>query len=250
MESSKPLVGVISDRRIIDPHWFQMAGDKYLSAVVEGAGCLPVILPALGDTLNPAELLSRLDGVLLTGNASNVQPERYGQPPAPEGTLQDPGRDQAAMEIIPATLALGLPLLAICRGHQEVNVALGGTLHQRVYELPGMLMHKENDEDPLAVQYGPSHEVQFTSGGLLEAISGQRSATVNSVHGQGIDRLADGLTIEAVSADGLVEAFVVEDTVGFNLSVQWHPEWQVRENDLYLAIFKAFGDACRDWMKR
>lgn len=250
MEARKPLVGVISDRRIIEPHWFHMTGDKYLAAVVDGAGCLPVILPSLGDRLNTAELLPRLDGLLLTGNASNVQPERYGQAPAPDGTLEDSGRDQAAMEIIPAALDRGLPLLGICRGHQEINVALGGTLHQRVHEMPGMLMHRENDRDPLDVQYGLSHEVNFSAGGFLERITGRSSAMVNSVHGQGIDRLAPGLEVEAVAEDGLVEAFVVQDAPGFSLSVQWHPEWQVQENEVYLSIFKAFGEACREWMTR
>ena len=138
-----------------------------------------------------------------------------------------------------------MPLFAICRGYQELNVALGGTLHQRVHEVPGYHNHLENPDDPREVQYGPSHPVTLVEGGLLRDLMGEETMMVNSLHGQGIARLADGLVVEAVADDGLVEAFRVDGTPGFNLAVQWHPEWRATENELSKAMFKAFGDACR-----
>jgi putative glutamine amidotransferase len=144
----------------------------------------------------------------------------------------------------------GVPLLAVCRGHQELNVVLGGTLHQKVHEVPGYGMHKENPEDPLDVQYGPSHNINLVEGGLLHGLAGSDTVMVNSLHAQGVAKLADGVTVEAVADDGLIESFVVDDAPGFTLSVQWHPEWQVRLNDFSTAIFKAFGDACRDYAKQ
>jgi putative glutamine amidotransferase len=245
MRVTRPLIGVISDRRQLGAHPFHVVGEKYLAAVVQGAGGYPVSLPVLGDDFDVAEILGRLDGLLLTGSPSNVEPKQYQGTPSKPGTLHDPERDQAALALIPAAVKAGLPLIAIFRGFQEMNVAFGGTLHQAVHELPGFGNHKEDRSQPLDQQYGPSHEVRFTPDGLLEKISGRRSAMVNSVHSQGVDRLADALAVEAVAPDGLIEAIVVRDAPGFTLGVQWHPEWKVRQNELSLAIFQAFGEAAR-----
>ena len=222
-----------------------MVGEKYLLAVTDGAGGYPVGLPSLGESFDVLDILESIDGLLLTGSPSNVEPHRYRGPPSAPGTLEDPERDQATLTLIPAALRAGLPLLGICRGFQEVNVAFGGSLHQAVHELPGMNTHKENSDEPIDVQYGPAHEVTFVSGGVLERITGMRGATVNSVHSQGIDRLGDGLVAEAKAPDGLIEAVTVKDAPAFNLAVQWHPEWQVRDNELSMAIFQAFGEACK-----
>jgi putative glutamine amidotransferase len=245
MRIKRPLIGVISDRRQLGAHPFHVVGEKYLAAVVQGAGGYPVSLPVLGDDFDVAEILGRLDGLLLTGSPSNVEPKQYQGTPSKPDTLHDPERDNAALALIPAAVKAGLPLIAICRGFQEMNVAFGGTLHQAVHELPGFGNHKEDRSQPLDQQYGPSHEVRFTPGGLLEKISGRRSAMVNSVHSQGVDRLADALAVEAVAPDGLIEAFVVRDAPGFTLAVQWHPEWKVRDNELSMAMFGAFGEAAR-----
>ena len=139
----------------------------------------------------------------------------------------------------------GLPLLAICRGFQELNVAYGGTLHQRLHEVPGLLMHKEDETQPLESQYAPAHEVRLTRGGLLARIAGRDEIKVNSLHSQGIDRLGDGLAVEGQATDGVVEAVRVADAPGFAVAVQWHPEWQVLKNDFSKALFAAFGDAAR-----
>ena len=223
-----------------------MAGEKYLTAIVDGAGCLPLVIPALGDALELEVMLERLDGVLLTGSPSNVEPHHYeGEASAP-GTMHDPHRDRTTLPLIPTIIDAGIPTLAICRGFQEMNVAFGGSLYQEVGDQPGHLVHHENPADPLAVQYGPRHDVDLVEGGRLRELTGEARITVNSLHHQGVDRLGRGLAVEAVAPDGLIEAFRVADAVGFNMAVQWHPEWQVTENPPALALFEAFGAAARE----
>jgi len=242
---NKPLIGVISDRRMLGEHPFHMVGEKYLRAVALGAEAYPVGLPLLEQGFDVLEILTRLDGLFLTGSPSNVEPHHYMGEPSEPGTWHDPQRDLAALALIPAAIRAGMPLFAVCRGFQEMNVAFGGSLHQKVHEQPQYGMHKENTDDPLDVQYSASHPVSFSPGGLLAKATGVESVMVNSLHSQGVNRLGEGLEIEAVADDGLVEAFHVKDAPGFTLAVQWHPEWKVEENPVSLAIFKAFGDACR-----
>lgn len=242
--ASTPLVGLPTDRKQIGPHPFLAVGEKYVRAVVEGAEALPVLLPGLQPALPAAKLLEGLDGLLLTGSVSNIEPHHYSDEPSYEGNLHDPARDANTLALVPLALEMGLPVLAICRGFQEVNVALGGTLYQKVHEQPGFLDHRENLDDPLDKQYAPVHAVTFNPGGILAKVAGTPSAQVNSLHGQGVARLGRGLKVEAVAPDGLVEAFRHEGPA-FMLGVQWHPEWRVTENPFYLGIFKAFGDACR-----
>lgn len=249
MRSNRPLIGVICDRRLLGRHPFHLIGEKYLAAIVEGADCYPVGIPVLPGEFDVLEALDRLDGLLLTGSPSNVEPRQYGGSRSQPGTLHDPERDHVALALIPAAVRAGLPMLAICRGFQEMNVAFGGTLHQAVHELPGFGMHKEDPQAPLEQQYGPSHEVRFTAGGLLQKITGREGAMVNSVHSQGVDQLGEGLDVEAVAPDGLIEAIAVRDAPGFTLGVQWHPEWKVKENALSLAIFQAFGEAARRYRR-
>jgi putative glutamine amidotransferase len=249
-KGNRPLVGVISDRRMQGVHPFHMVGEKYLQSVVDAADAYPVALPCLQDGFDVLDILDRLDGLFLTGSPSNVEPHHYMGDPSAPGTWHDPQRDLAALELIPAAIRVGMPLFAICRGFQEMNVSFGGTLHKFVHELPGYRVHKENPEDPLDVQYGPSHEVEFTSGGLLHGMTGVSRAMVNSVHSQGVDRLADELEVEAVSDDGLIEAFTVRGAPGFTLGVQWHPEWKPLENAVSTAMFRSFGDACRAYRLR
>jgi putative glutamine amidotransferase len=249
MSSRPPLIGVVSDRRIIEPHPFHVVGEKYSRALVDAADAYPVGLPAFADEFDVLQILDRLDGLLLTGSPSNVAPQRYHGPASAAGSLHDLARDQASFALIPAALRLGLPLLAICRGCQELNVALGGSLHQAVHSVPGYNIHHEDPDQPLEVQYGPAHSVSFTRGGLLIELTGRRTAIVNSVHHQGIDQLADGLAVEATAEDGLIEAVTVRDAAGFVLGVQWHPEWRVTEDPVSAAIFQAFGEACVEYRR-
>lgn len=246
----KPLVGIPACARPLGDHPFHVAGDKYIRAISDGAGALPLLVPALGDGLDIDDLVARLDGLLFTGSGSNVEPHRYGGPPSAEGTQHDPARDATTLPLIRAALAAGVPLLGICRGFQELNVALGGTLHQRVHDVPGLADHREDETAPLDVQYGPAHPVTLTPGGVLARLAECREVRVNSVHGQGIDRLAPGLAVEATAPDGLVEAVRVEGAPAFALAVQWHPEWRFREDPLSTALFAAFGEAAAERARR
>lgn len=243
--SRQPVIGVIACTKQIINQTYHTVGEKYLRAVLLGAGAQPLIIPALGSEQNLTALLEYVDGLLFTGSPSNVDPALYHGPASEPGTLHDPQRDQTSLPLIREAISVGVPLLGICRGFQEINVAFGGTLHQKVHQLPGMLDHREPKEAPLEVQFGPSHTVRIAPNGLLHSLGLPDELTVNSVHGQGVEHLAPGLLVEAVAPDGLIEAFSVAQATTFALGVQWHPEWQLLSNPPYLAIFRAFGDASR-----
>jgi putative glutamine amidotransferase len=242
---SKPLIGIPADRRILGPHPFHCVGEKYIAAVVQAADAVPVLIPSLGADADLEAILGSVDGILLTGSPSNVEPHRYFGPPSDPDTLHDPHRDATTLPLIPRVVASGLPLFAICRGFQEMNVAYGGTLWQKVQDVPGLADHRENKEEPLEVQYAPAHQVELVAGGELQRLAGGTRATVNSLHSQGVQRLGDGLEVEARAPDGLIEGFRVRNAPGFALAVQWHPEWQVMSNPFSRAMFAAFGDAAR-----
>lgn len=244
--TERPLIALPSDRRVLDPHPSHITGEKYLKAIIDGADGFPVIVPSMADDIDVDDILDRVDGVALTGSYSNIEPHHYGGETADANGLHDPHRDAMTLPLALRALEKGIPLLAVCRGHQELNVALGGSLHQNVAEVAGYHNHLENKGDPLDVQYGPSHPISLMEGGLLRKLAGTDSVMVNSLHAQGVARLADGVTVEAVADDGLIEAFSVDGAAAFNLSVQWHPEWQVTKNEFSMSIFKAFGDACRE----
>ena len=242
----KPIIGVPADRRVYEPHPWHMVGEKYLKAVIEAADAVPLIIPVLADDLAIDELVDQVDGVMLTGSYSDLEPHHYGHESEDPDALRDPHRDALTLPIARHALETGVPLFAICRGFQELNVVLGGTLHQKLRDVPGYHDHKENPEDPLDVQYGPSHPVNLVEGGLLARLAGADTVMVNSLHGQGVARLADGVTVEAVADDGLIEAFTVDGAAAFALAVQWHPEWKASSNKFSSAMFEAFGDACRE----
>jgi len=227
-------------------HAFHCVGEKYIAAVADGAAAIPVLVPALGETLDWDALLTGLDGILLTGSPSNVEPHHYGGPASEPDTWHDPHRDATTLPAIRRVIDAGMPLLAICRGFQEMNVAYGGSLHQKLHTVPGLLDHREDKEAPLDVQYGPAHEIELEADGQLAGIVGTQLIRVNSLHSQGVDRLGAGLTIEGRAPDGLIEAFRVAGARAFALAVQWHPEWKVMSNDFSRALFAAFGQAARE----
>lgn len=231
-----PLVGLPACSREIGIHPFHVVGDKYMRAVADAAGCLPAAVPAFGGALDLAGVLERFDGLLFTGSPSNVEPARYDGPPSADGTLHDPERDATTLPLIRGAIEAGVPILCICRGFQELNVALGGSLHQQVHALPGRLDHRSDQSLPRDVQYRPVHDISLSAGGLLASLWPAPKVAVNSLHGQGIDRLAPRLAVEAVR---------VPDAPALALGVQWHPEWKVTEDPFSMAIFGAFGDAVR-----
>ncbi|HZS84362.1 MAG TPA: gamma-glutamyl-gamma-aminobutyrate hydrolase family protein [Stellaceae bacterium] len=242
--SSLPLIGIPSCVRAIGEHPFHVVGEKYIGAVAQAAGGLPLLIPALGAALDPAEVLSRIDGLFLTGSRSNVEPRHYGGTPSREGTLHDPQRDETTLPLIRAAVAAGLPLLAVCRGIQELNAALGGTLHQLVHEVPGRRDHRSPPGTVDEKYAHTAHPVRLTAGGLFARLAGSDELMVNSLHAQGIDRLAAGLVVEAVAPDGQIEA-VRAAGAPFIVGVQWHPEYRALENAFSAALFAAFGEACR-----
>ena len=225
-------------------HAFHMVGEKYAQAVIDAAEAAPLLIPALPQELRFDELLERLDGLLFTGSASNVEPQHYRGPPSAPGTLHDPARDATTLPLIRRAVAAGVPVFGICRGFQEMNVAFGGTLHQQLHEVPGHLDHRDDEAQPLEVQYGPAHDVMLEPDGLLRTLGHGERIRVNSLHGQGIERLGSELTVEARAPDGVIEAFRVARARRFALAVQWHPEWQVMANPFSRALFAAFGRSC------
>ncbi|MGH8129563.1 MAG: gamma-glutamyl-gamma-aminobutyrate hydrolase family protein [Steroidobacteraceae bacterium] len=224
-------------------------GEKYIAAVVQAADAVPVLVPALGERYL-REWLASFDGILFTGSPSNVEPHRYQGPRSTPGTLHDPERDATTLPMITGAIDAGLPVFGICRGFQEMNVAFGGSLTQKLQEEAGNFDHREDSTQPLETQYAPAHEVELVEGGLLHQIAGERRIKVNSLHSQGIDRLAPRLVPEAKADDGVIEAFRIDGARSFALAVQWHPEWKVMENPFSRALFAAFGQAGRDHASR
>ena len=248
MNTPPSLVWLPADHRLLGTAErsmpFLVLGDKYARAVRLQAQAQPVLFP-LADASQIDTLLSLVDGVMLTGSPSNVHPAHFGAHLADAALMLDEVRDSLTLALVRACVAQAVPLLGICRGFQEINVALGGSLHQQVHALPGHLDHRESPDGSYAQQYGPSHAVRFAAGSAFARWAGAEQARVNSVHGQGVDRLAQGLRALGHAPDGLVEAFEVQGARAFAYAVQWHPEWKAGENPFYAAIFQAFGEACR-----
>jgi putative glutamine amidotransferase len=248
MSAPRPFVGIVCDRRVLHGHPFDMAGEKYIAATREGAGTVPLLIPVLDPPLTPSEILPAIDGLLFTGSPSNVAPRRYDGKPPRENTLLDEERDAVALPLLRAALDKGVPTLCICRGFQELNVALGGTLHQHLHET-GYSDHRASKDLPIEEQYGPAHDVVLSPGGMLAGLAEQagvaRTVKVNSLHSQGIEKLAPALRVEAEAPDGAIEAVSLKTPKAFLLGVQWHPEWKHRESAFSSAIFGAFGNAVR-----
>ena len=228
---------------------YLVLGEKYVRAVRDSALAQPVLFP-LADATQIADLLPLVDGVMLTGSPSNVDPAHFSQPLADASLPLDHQRDALTLALVRACLEHAVPLLGVCRGFQEINVALGGTLHQQVHKVPGLSDHREPSGAALEVQYGAAHDVVFEPGSVFAGWAGADRARVNSLHGQGVAQLAPGLRVEGRSEDGLIEAFSVYGAPGFACAVQWHPEWRSTTNSFYSAIFRAFGAACREHRRR
>jgi len=247
--ATKPVVLVPACNRVLGEHPFHIAGKKYVDAV-RLAGALPLVVPA-AEAAEIDTLLDMADGVLLTGSPSNVHPSHFGEEVHNPALPLDPLRDGWTLPLIRRALARGIPLFGICRGTQETNVALGGSLHQAVHEVDGHDDHRPREGAPAAEAYGAAHPVTVQPGGHLAGLFGAGAQfSVNSVHGQAVNRLAEGLRVEARAPDGLVEAFSVASAPGFSLSVQWHPEWLAADNPQSMAMLGAFGQACRAYRDR
>ncbi|HEY9081503.1 gamma-glutamyl-gamma-aminobutyrate hydrolase family protein [Magnetovibrio sp.] len=242
---SKPIVAVSACVKNVDGFPNYAVGTKYVDALAQASDVTPLILPAIGYGTHAEDVLEMCDGLYLTGSVSNVEPHHYDGEPSEEGTLHDPLRDATTLPLIRRAVESGVPVFAICRGFQEMNVAFGGALYQKVHTVSGMMDHREDREQEPDVYFGPAHDVDLVEGGLFADIAGTNRITVNSLHGQGVQRLASNLEIEARAPDGLIEAFRVKDAQAFAVGVQWHPEWKVMDNTFSRALFERFGQACR-----
>lgn len=242
------MVWLPADHRLLGDHDhkvpFLVLGDKYARAVKVGAQAQPVMFP-LAQAAQIPELLELVDGVMLTGSVANVHPAHFDEAVADPSLPLDEARDSLTLALVKACIAGRVPLFGVCRGFQEINVALGGSLHQRIHAVPGLMDHREPDHASIEQQYAPSHDVVFSPGSAFSAWAGGVRAAVNSLHGQGVARLANGLTALGHAPDGLIEAFAVDGAQTFAYAVQWHPEWRCADNPFSLAMFRAFGQACR-----
>lgn len=246
----KPLVWLPACHRNLDlddPGGYTVLADRYALAVTQ-LGLQPVLFP-MAEAEDIPCLLPLVDGVLLTGSPSNVEATHFGATALPTDLL-DPRRDKLTMRLVREALANAVPLFGVCRGLQEINVALGGTLYQTVHEEAGMMDHREPEDDDLAVQFAERHEVLLEAGSAFAQWAGSTRAMVNSLHGQGIRRLGEGLVAEAHAPDGLVEGVRVMGAPAFAYGVQWHPEWQHERHPFYQHTLEAFAQACRAHRER
>lgn len=242
---TRPLIGLTASVNLRHNLPSHAVSEQYIKAVVEGAGGVPLIIAAIGEDTATADFISLLDGLLVTGGRSDIEPHHYDGPPAPEASFHDPKRDATTLPLIREAIAGALPMFAVCRGIQELNVALGGSLHQQVHELDGKMDHRSPRGAESEERYALAHDISLLADGEIARLTGLASATVNSLHGQGIDRLAEGLIVEATAPDGVIEAVRVEDAPAFAIGVQWHPEWLYRDEPVSKTLFAAFGDAAR-----
>jgi len=243
---TKPLVAVSACIRDINGAAFHAVSDRYLRAIAIAADAVPILVPALGDLVDVDHFADRFDGVVFTGSPSNVEPHHYDEGESRPGTWHDPRRDATTLPLLRTLIDADVPILAICRGLQELNVARGGSLHQHVQELPGKRDHRALSRDlPIPVRYLPEHHtVLLQSGGVLERLAGRPEVHVNSLHQQAINRLGTGFAIEATTHDGLIEGIRIPDR-HFVLGVQWHPEACIDYDPFSRAIFEEFGRALR-----
>ena len=245
MMPQPPIVLISADNRHFDTVHWHATPRQYAEAVLIGSGAIPLLLPPLGEAIDLDALLDRVDGLVLSGARSNVHPARYGVTPSPEYEPYDEGRDATTLPLITKAIARGLPLFAICRGYQELNVALGGTLHTELQEKEGRFDHRSPESPDLDVRYGLAHPVQVVAGSCIGRILGDAEVHVNSLHRQGIARISPRLQIEATADDGTIEAVSVKDAPGFAVGVQWHPEYWVKTDVASSRLFAAFGEAVR-----
>ncbi|MFT4149576.1 MAG: gamma-glutamyl-gamma-aminobutyrate hydrolase family protein [Paracoccaceae bacterium] len=246
--SRRPVVGIIGNQSLINQQFnAHIGGVMNSTAVAEVAGCLPLIVPADPRLVSVDELMDLCDGFLLTGGRPNVHPSEYGEEETPAHGDFDRARDAITLPLIRACVEIGQPFLGICRGFQEVNVAMGGTLFPEIRDLPGRMNHRMPPDGTLEEKFALRHPVRFTPGGVFHRLMGAEEVLTNTLHGQGIARPGSRIVIEGHAPDGTPEAILVRDAPGFTLSVQWHPEWNADSDPVSRPLFAAFGKACADW---
>lgn len=248
MSRKRPVVGIIGNSHLINDQYPAHAGGTMNSqAVAEVAGAMPLLIPADPRYVSVAELLEVCDGFLLTGGRPNVHPEEYGEEPTPAHGDFDRGRDAIVLPLVRACVERGQPFMGVCRGFQEVNVALGGTLYPEIRDLPGRMNHRMPPEGSLEEKFALRHAVTFRDGGVFHRLMGTREVMTNTLHGQGIKTPGKRIVIDGYAPDDTPEALYVEGAPGFTLAVQWHPEWNAASDPVSRPLFTAFGEAVRAW---
>ena len=256
MGEQRPLIGIQADVFLNGQAPFHGVGEKYINAVIHGSQAQAMLIPGLSfeqdgrelqqvDDNYLRDLISRLDGLILPGSPSNLNPQHYHESLLHPDSPADPQRDATSLRLIRLAIEQGVPLFAVCRGFRELNVALGGSLYQAVHEQPGLMDHREDKHASRAEQYAPAHEVTLVANGLLASWLSCTRWKVNSLHGQGVKQLAPVLRVEARADDGLIEAVSLPSAAALVVAVQWHPEWQFADDALSSALFHAFGEAAR-----
>ncbi|MEO0566921.1 MAG: gamma-glutamyl-gamma-aminobutyrate hydrolase family protein [Pseudomonadota bacterium] len=245
---TRPVIGVISFSFLVDDSYpVHASGRMNSSAVSEVAGGMPMIIPTDPDYVSVSELMELCDGFVLTGARQNVHPEEYGEEATEAHGAFDRGRDAITLPLVRECLKVGQPLLGICRGFQEMNVALGGSLHPEIRDLPGRDNHRMPPNGTLEEKFGNTHQVTFTEGGVFHQLMGKQEVLTNTLHGQGIMEMGQDVIVDGHAPDGTPEAFYIDNVPGFAMAVQWHPEYKAGLDPVSQPLFRAFGDACREW---
>lgn len=244
----RPVVGIISNSALINDTWpAHIGGVTNSQAVAEVAACMPLIIPADPRFVSIPDLLDTCDGFLLTGGRPNVHPSEYGEEETPAHGAFERERDAITLPLIRACVERGQPFFGVCRGFQEVNVAMGGSLHPEIRELPGRMNHRMPPEGTIEEKFALRHAVRFTRGGVFHRLMGAEEVMTNTLHGQGIKTPGARVVIDGTAPDTTPEAIYIKDAPGFTLSVQWHPEWNAANDPVSRPLFTAFGDAVRDF---
>ena len=246
---NKPTVGILAGTMEKDSIYWHSVGESNLFALNQVSECNPIIIPALGNKLNFLDILNNLDGLFLGGGATNIHPNNYSNNVDRDKDIYDEKRDSTSIPLIKLAIKIGIPIFAICRGFQEVNVALGGSLHSYLHEVPGKFDHRRDRTKTLEYQTLPSHNVTINKDGLIYKILNKNNIKVNSLHGQGIDKLGKNLQIEATAQDSTIEAISIKNTNSWTLGVQWHPELSLDHDCVSKELFKSYGNACRNIKK-
>ncbi len=245
---ARPTIGIIGNTALLDNEYPVLTGGTMnIAAVAAVSGCMPVLIPANPDYVSVPELMALFDGFLLTGARPNVHPEEYGKPATKGHGDFDRARDAITLPLVRACVETGQPFFGVCRGFQEVNVAMGGTLHPEIRDLNGVMNHRMPPDGTLEEKFELRHRVQFSKGGVFDDVCGSDSVMTNTLHGQGIDTPGMRIVVDGHADDGTAEAIYVRDAPGFTLSVQWHPEWNAADDPVSRPLFSAFGDAVRAW---
>ncbi|MEI4261630.1 gamma-glutamyl-gamma-aminobutyrate hydrolase family protein [Roseovarius sp. D0-M9] len=244
----RPVIGIIGNQHVIEDRYpVHFVGRMNIEAVTQVAGGMPYIVPADPALVSVDELMEVCDGFVLTGARANIHPDHYGEDPTEAHGAFDPARDAITLPLVRACVERGQPIFGLCRGFQEINVAMGGTLHPEIRDLPGRDNHRMPPEGTLEEQYALRHLVSFADGGVFHRLMGAREVMTNTLHGQGIKTAGARIVVEGHAPDGTAEAIHVSGAPGFALAVQWHPEWKASEDPVSRPLFAAFGEAARHW---